>query len=1038
MITHYSYPSFVGRLRCAHRFIAFFLGLLLASSSTWAQAPTNDDPCGAVVLMPQGSLCTAPAVGTTQNATTTPPNGYLNNGSCGGPTAAGFPKDVWYRFTTTATGLGSTGATVTVSGNAAGQLRLFSAAGCSGPFTDLSCVAATASNTTAPALTTTALTTSTTYYVRVSGYDGSSPTGPFTICLTDGPGLVPCTSPLVGAPAYTTSSGNTAATFAFTPAANNIGPYIATLRANGNPTAVQTLPVTAPSFALTGLVPGTLYNLDVAGTCATGGGVLGSVTFLVPAPNDEPCAATVLTVNAGATCIPVPGATSGATTTAPVGYANPGCGGTAQPLDVWYRFTTAASGPSSTSLVLTVNDVAAAREVRLFAAASCAGPFTQLACAGPGPATAGAVPLVATGLVPNTTYYVSVATGAATGAGLFSICASAVQPVLPCPVPTAFGTIAAFLTPTSAVISVAVDPGGPIPLSYTLTYTPAAGPPTTITVPYNPVPGTASTNVPVTGLLPNTVYTVTVQSNCFGGGQSTALLTTFTTPPSTGTPPANDECAGAIALPVATTCVPVTTTNLNATRSAVNSPLCSNYQGGDVWYSLVVPANGIVQVASGAVSGSVVTSVGLQLFTGTCGNLVLVACNGGLAVTYAQVRGVGLVPGTTVYVRTWRQGSATGGDFTLCATTDITCPLVTNLAASALTPTSATLTFTLPAGNTGYVLTYTPAGGTAQTQTVTASPVVLTGLTPGTAYAVTLTGSCTGTAAGTVRTSFTTPVVPTCAVPAAVYASNVGNTSAGVGFVLNPNATSYTVTYQAAGGPVQTVSPAPTASPVTLLGLVLGTSYTVCVTSNCTNGLASTPQCAPVFTTTGTAPTCTAPTGATATSTGPTTASISFAPVAGVTSYTVTYTAAGGPTQTLTPNPTTSPVTLTGLVPGVAYTVTVASNCAGGTPSLPVLATFATPLASRSGALADQLSLYPNPAHRSATLTVPAALLRQAGLLTLSDALGRTVRQRYVTPAAGTAADTRAELDLTGLPTGVYLVRLLSSAGPLTKRLVIE
>jgi len=202
--------------------------------------------------------------------------------------------------------------------------------------------------------------------------------------------------------------------------------------------------------------------------------------------------------------------------------------------------------------------------------------------------------------------------------------------------------------------------------------------------------------------------------------------------------------------------------------------------------------------------------------------------------------------------------------------------------------------------------------------------------------------------------------------------------------------------------------------------------------------LASTPRCASAFTTTGTAPTCAAPTGATAASTGPTTASVTFTPAAGVASYTVTYTAAGGPAQTLTPNPTTSPVALTGLVPGVAYTVTVASNCSGGTSSLPVLATFTTPLASRSGALADQLSLYPNPAHHSATLTVPAALLRQASLLTLSDALGRTVRQRYVTPAAGSAADTRAELDLTGLPTGVYLMRLLSSAGPLTKRLVIE
>ncbi|WP_226164016.1 fibronectin type III domain-containing protein [Hymenobacter terricola] len=980
-------------------------------------------------------------MGTTQFATTTSPSGYLNIGTCGGTSLAPAIKDVWYKFTTAATGLGSTGATITVSGNAAGQLHLFSATSCAGPFTDLGCAAATVSNATAPPLITTVLTANTTYYVRVSGYDGLSSTGPFTICLTDGPGFVACAMPAIGLPVY--SAGNTTATFSFTPAANNAGPYTATLQFNPlnppGPTPVP-FPATPPTVTVTGLVPGNNYTLTVQGLCTTGGTVTGIQTFTVPVLNDEPCGAVVLPVDPGAGCTPLSGFVTGATPTVPNGYTNPGCGGVANALDVWYRFTTTTSGPGSTSVVLTLSNVAAAGQLRLFAAPSCTGPFTSLACSAASSPVTGAAPIVATGLVPNTTYYVSVAgiTNALTNT--FTLCASALVPALPCPALDRLNVPAALLTPTTAPLALIPVTGTAVPVSYTVTYTPQGGSPVVITVPYVPVAGGIPpyTLALLTSLLPGTTYTVTAVVNCTGGSQSGAVSTTFTTPPATGTPPANDECASATPLTVGTTCVSTTTTNLNATDSFEDPPLCSNYQGGDVWFSAVVPANGIVQFTSGAASGSIVTSVGLQLFTGSCGNLVLVACNGGNAVAFAQVRAVGLVPGSTVHARAWRQGSAAGGAFTICATTDITCPLITNLTPTAVMTTSATLTFTLPAGNTGYVLTYTPAGGTAQTQTITASPVVLTGLTPGTTYAVSITGSCTGSVAGTVRTSFTTPVVPTCAVPAAVYASNVGNTSAGVGFVLTSGASSYTVTYQAAGGPIQTVSPAPTSSPVTLAGVVPGTSYTVCVTSNCTNGLASTPQCALPFTTTGTAPTCAAPTGATAASTGPTTARVSFTPTAGVTSYTVTYTAAGGSAQTLTPNPTASPVVLTGLLPGVAYTVTVASNCPSGPASLPVLATFATPLASRSGALADQLSLYPNPAHHSATLTVPAALLRQASLLTLSDALGRTVRQRYVTPTAGTAADTRAELDLTGLPTGVYLVRLLSNAGPLTKRLVIE
>jgi hypothetical protein len=84
-----------------------------------------------------------------------------------------------------------------------------------------------------------------------------------------------------------------------------------------------------------------------------------------------------------------------------------------------------------------------------------------------------------------------------------------------------------------------------------------------------------------------------------------------------------------------------------------------------------------------------------------------------------------------------------------------------------------------------------------------------------------------------------------------------------------------------------------------------------------------------------------------------------------------------------------------------------------------VLAT--APAASRAMA-----ALFPNPAHGTATLRLPAGAARQP--LTLTDALGRTVR-RYPAP---TAAD--AELDLRGLPAGVYSVR----CGQLTQRLVVE
>jgi hypothetical protein len=86
----------------------------------------------------------------------------------------------------------------------------------------------------------------------------------------------------------------------------------------------------------------------------------------------------------------------------------------------------------------------------------------------------------------------------------------------------------------------------------------------------------------------------------------------------------------------------------------------------------------------------------------------------------------------------------------------------------------------------------------------------------------------------------------------------------------------------------------------------------------------------------------------------------------------------------------------------------------------------AAPLATTAAKAAPAAQLYPNPAHGAATLRLPAGAPRQP--LTLSDALGRTVR-RYPAPAA-----SDAELDLRGLPAGTYVVR----CGTYSQRLVVE
>jgi hypothetical protein len=80
-------------------------------------------------------------------------------------------------------------------------------------------------------------------------------------------------------------------------------------------------------------------------------------------------------------------------------------------------------------------------------------------------------------------------------------------------------------------------------------------------------------------------------------------------------------------------------------------------------------------------------------------------------------------------------------------------------------------------------------------------------------------------------------------------------------------------------------------------------------------------------TATASGPFCADPTAVSVGSITATTAQLSFTAGAGNTSYTVSYTPLGGSSTTLSPAPTASPVSLTGLTPSTDYTVTLQSSC---------------------------------------------------------------------------------------------------------------
>jgi photosystem II stability/assembly factor-like uncharacterized protein len=117
--------------------------------------------------------------------------------------------------------------------------------------------------------------------------------------------------------------------------------------------------------------------------------------------------------------------------------------------------------------------------------------------------------------------------------------------------------------------------------------------------------------------------------------------------------------------------------------------------------------------------------------------------------------------------------------------------------------------------------------------------------------------------------------------------------------------------------------------------------------------------------------------------------------------------------------------TLTPLAPGTQYAFTLGGFGAPGRFALEFRPGTAT--ANAAQALAAQVQLAPNPTHGSLTLTLPVGA--RATTVQVLNALGQLVR---------TYASAPATLDLSGLPAGVYAVRVQLAGELVTKRVVLQ
>ena len=132
--------------------------------------PPNDEPCAATTLTANSSITSSNANSTTSNTQ----SGILLP-AC---SPAQAPRDVWFSFTAPAANV-----TLAISGDAAGMVRLYTAATCSTGFVPVFCQASGAANTSVGNVNLSGLVANQRYYVAISGYSSGEAGGPFTIGL---------------------------------------------------------------------------------------------------------------------------------------------------------------------------------------------------------------------------------------------------------------------------------------------------------------------------------------------------------------------------------------------------------------------------------------------------------------------------------------------------------------------------------------------------------------------------------------------------------------------------------------------------------------------------------------------------------------------------------------------------------------------------------------------------------------------------------------------------------------------------------------
>ena len=465
--------------------------------------------------------------------------------------------------------------------------------------------------------------------------------------------------------------------------------------------------------------------------CVVNAGLTGTLIITcsvpTPPPNNVPCTAIAFTDPVPIDCTYQPGtAVWGSTETGLV--PNPGCGAYFG-RDIWYSAVVPASGNIRFQTTLVS---ATSLGMAVYNAPACSAPLASwsvVACnAGPTPT------LDVSGLVvPGSTIYVRIWPNSNIGnMGTFNICAFEPTPPfndLPCGAfdlptpavcsPTTYDTEFATNTTPPGLTVGAPTSGTPVnndvwfevtvPASGAFTINTFAGTITDMSMAWYRLSVGGSECLPFSG----TMTMIACNDDQFAPGNLMPRINSQTTAPAiapplvvgetiyirvwpegatlNGTfsicatenlPPPNDEACGAIPLATSLTCNLVPTSNEGAsTNNAYAVPPCGAPVQNDVWYSVTVPPNGQLEFNTQAVG---LTDAAFALYTSSGGcapaNLSLVppvncqVAGSSFSAGMPMQLFAGLAPGTTVYLRVWRQ-TGNVGPFNICARQTAAAPI---------------------------------------------------------------------------------------------------------------------------------------------------------------------------------------------------------------------------------------------------------------------------------------------------------------------------------------------------------------------------